>query len=93
MDFSKEKPAGGRVLREEQLLSDGTPVGFRLLQESGAGGRYAVEVISGTQGRRAFESPDLPEAARSYVEYVEKAIGCPIGYVSVGAERESLILR
>ena len=42
-------------------------------------------------GARRWE--DLPEAARSYVEYVEKAIGCPIGYVSVGAERESLILR
>ena len=36
---------------------------------------------------------DLPEAARRYVEYVERAIGCPIGYVSVGPERESLILR
>ena len=42
-------------------------------------------------GARRWE--DLPEAARRYVEYVEKAIGCPIGYVSVGAERESLILR
>ena len=42
-------------------------------------------------GARRWE--DLPEAARSYVEYVEKAIGCPIDYVSVGAERESLILR
>ena len=32
-------------------------------------------------------------AAREYVEYVEQAIGCHIGYVSVGAERESLIVR
>ena len=36
---------------------------------------------------------DLPQAARDYVEYVERAIGCHIGYVSVGAERESIILR
>ena len=36
---------------------------------------------------------DLPQAARDYVEYVEKAIGCRIAYVSVGAERESIILR
>ena len=36
---------------------------------------------------------ELPEAARRYVEYVEQAIGCHIGYVSVGAERESLICR
>ena len=36
---------------------------------------------------------DLPQAARDYVEYVERAIGCRIGYVSVGAERDSLIVR
>ena len=36
---------------------------------------------------------DLPQAARDYVEYVERAIGCHIGYVSVGAERDSLIVR
>ena len=42
-------------------------------------------------GARTWE--ELPEAARRYVEYVEQSIGCHIGYVSVGAERESLILR
>ena len=36
---------------------------------------------------------ELPENARNYVEYVEHAIGCHIGYVSVGAERDSLIIR
>ncbi len=36
---------------------------------------------------------ELPENARRYVEYVEQAIGCHIGYVSVGPERDSLILR
>ena len=36
---------------------------------------------------------ELPENARNYVEYVERAIGCHIGYVSVGAERDSLIIR
>ncbi len=36
---------------------------------------------------------DMPQAARDYVEYVEQAIGCHIGYVSVGAERDSLIVR
>ena len=35
----------------------------------------------------------LPEAAQRYVEYVEQAIGCHIGYVSVGPERDSIILR
>ena len=42
-------------------------------------------------GVRRWE--DLPQAARDYVEYVEKAIGCRIGYVSVGPEREAIILR
>ncbi len=35
----------------------------------------------------------LPEAARKYVEYVEQAIGCHIGYVSVGPERDAIIIR
>ena len=36
---------------------------------------------------------DLPEAARKYVEYVEKEIGCFIKYVSVGPERDAIIIR
>ena len=36
---------------------------------------------------------DLPEAARKYVEFIEQQIGCRIGYVSVGPERDSIILR
>ena len=35
----------------------------------------------------------LPEAARKYVEYVEAQIGCHIGYVSVGPDRDSIIIR
>jgi adenylosuccinate synthase len=36
---------------------------------------------------------DLPQAARRYVEYIEKACGCPISWISVGPERESIIRR
>ncbi|MBR5991138.1 MAG: adenylosuccinate synthetase, partial [Clostridia bacterium] len=36
---------------------------------------------------------DLPEEAQNYVIMIEDAIGCPISYVSVGPERESIILR
>ncbi len=36
---------------------------------------------------------DLPEAARAYVQRIENAVGCPIAYVSVGPERDSIILR
>ena len=42
-------------------------------------------------GVRRWE--DLPQAARDYVLMIEKAVGCPITYVSVGAERDSIILR
>ena len=54
-----------------------------------------IEYMDGWQcdvsGVRRWE--DLPEAARKYVEYVEERIGCHIGYVSVGPERDSIIIR
>ena len=42
-------------------------------------------------GIRTWEA--LPAAARKYVEFIEGQIGCHIGYVSVGPERESIIIR
>lgn len=42
-------------------------------------------------GVRSWE--DLPSAARQYVEFIEQQIGCRIGYVSVGPERDSIIIR
>ena len=36
---------------------------------------------------------DLPQQTRDYVEYLEKAVGCKITYISVGAEREAYIHR
>ena len=36
---------------------------------------------------------DLPAAAQEYVRFVENAIGTPITYVSVGADRDAIILR
>ena len=42
-------------------------------------------------GVRAWD--DLPEAAKAYVERIERAVGCHIAYVSVGAEREACIVR
>ena len=60
--------------------------------------KYAEPVIeyfegwqSDVSGVRKFE--DLPEAAQKYVKFIERSIGCPITYVSVGAERESIIIR
>ena len=39
------------------------------------------------------EYDKLPKEARNYVEYLERELGCPITYVSVGAERDAIIRR
>lgn len=36
---------------------------------------------------------DLPAAAQRYVEFIERELGCPISHVSVGPERDAIILR
>ena len=46
---------------------------------------------SDISGCRKWE--ELPKEARDYVEYVEARIGCRVGYVSVGPERGSIIIR
>jgi adenylosuccinate synthase len=37
------------------------------------------------------ELDDLPKETRAYIEYIEEAVGVPIGWVSVGPERSQLI--
>jgi adenylosuccinate synthase len=44
-----------------------------------------------TAGARTFG--DLPKGAQAYVERIEELLGCPIQYVSVGPERDQIILR
>ena len=34
---------------------------------------------------------DLPSAALDYIRFIEKAVECPIKYVSVGAERDAIV--
>lgn len=34
---------------------------------------------------------DLPKAAYDYIKYIENAVGVPVTYVSVGADREAII--
>lgn len=40
---------------------------------------------------RCRKPEDLPKEALDYVRYIEESVGCPIKYVSVGAEREAII--
>ena len=60
-----------------------------------ADAKPVIEYLDGWKcdisGIRTWDA--LPEAAKRYVEYVEEKIGCHIGYVSVGPERDSIILR
>ena len=54
-----------------------------------------IETVKGWKkdisGVRTWE--DLPEEAKAYVQMIERAIKCPIKWISVGPERESIILR
>ena len=36
---------------------------------------------------------NLPQAARDYVQMIERALDCPITAISVGPERDSIIFR
>ena len=60
-----------------------------------AGAKPVIEYFDGWKcdisNARKWE--DLPVQAQKYVEYVEKAIGCRITYISVGPERDSIIYR
>ncbi|MCR5428680.1 MAG: adenylosuccinate synthase [Lachnospiraceae bacterium] len=60
-----------------------------------ADAKPVIEYVDGWRcdisGIRKWE--DLPVQARNYVEMIEKAIGCHITYVSVGAERDAYIRR
>lgn len=54
-----------------------------------------IEYVDGwncdISGARKWE--DLPEAAQNYITMIEKYTGCSVTYISVGAERESIVIR
>ena len=57
-----------------------------------------IRTLDDTYEQRGFRIKlikweDLPKAAQDYVSFIENAIGCPIKYISVGAERDSIIFR
>lgn len=43
------------------------------------------------QGARAWD--DLPKNAQRYIRFIEEQAGVPVGWASVGAEREQLVVR
>jgi len=52
-----------------------------------------IEYLDGfkTDISKCRKVEDLPEAAVKYIRYIEKAVGCPILYVSVGAGRDEYL--
>lgn len=60
-----------------------------------AGAQAVIEYLPGwhcdISGVRTWA--DLPKEAQDYVTFAEARIGCKIGYVSVGPERDSIIYR
>ena len=34
---------------------------------------------------------DLPEAAQGYIQFIEEKIGVPVGWISVGPERDQMV--
>lgn len=65
------------------------PVGDRLERA-----KPVIEYMEGfkTDISGCKKKEELPKAALDYIAYIEKAIGCPIKYVSVGASREQYIV-
>ncbi len=60
-----------------------------------AAAKPVIEYVDGwgcdVSGIRRWE--DLPQAARDYVQMIERALDCPITAISVGPERDSIIFR
>ena len=69
---------------------DRFPVGYELEQA-----KPVYEYLPGwncdISGCREFI--ELPKAAQDYVNYLEQAVGCPITYISVGAQRDAYIMK
>ena len=74
-------------------LSDGTTTTRFPMGEALDTAQPVVEYLPGWHcditAARKWE--DLPKEAQNYIEYLEKAVGCKITYISVGAEREAYI--
>jgi adenylosuccinate synthase len=69
--------------------TDGFPIGDKLLRA-----KPVYEYFDGfkTDISKCKKAEDLPDTAIKYIRYIEKAVGCPIKYISVGAGREEYLV-
>lgn len=70
------------------VRTESFPTGSKLLRA-----KPVYEYLEGfkTDISKCRRAEDLPEAAIDYIRFIEKAVGCPIKYVSVGAGREDYL--
>ncbi len=90
LDYMEQIPVVKAYKLSDGSLTDRFPMGEALDTA-----QPVVEYLPGWHcditAARKWE--DLPRQARDYVLYLEKAVGCRITYISVGAEREACIHR
>ena len=89
LDYMDEVPVVEKYL-VDGVETDRFPMGTQL-----DNAQPVVRTLPGWRcdisGCRRWE--ELPEAAQNYVRYIEKAVGRPIRYISVGPDRDACILK
>ena len=70
------------------VKTDYFPSGDKLVKA-----KPVIEYLDGfkTDVSKCRKANEMPEAAIKYIRYIEKAVGCPIRYVSVGAGRDEYL--
>ena len=90
LDYMEEVPVATHYRLTDGTVTDRFPMG-KTLDDA----QPVVEKLPGwhtdISGIRRFE--DLPAEAQNYVLTLEKLVGCPIKYISVGPERDAYIER
>ena len=90
LDYMEEVPVVTHYCLADGTVTDRFPMG-KTLDDA----QPVVEKLPGwhtdISGVRRFE--DLPAEAQNYVLTLEKLVGCPIKYISVGPERDAYIER
>ena len=90
LDYMEEVPVVTHYRLADGTVTDRFPMG-KTLDDA----QPVVEKLPGwhtdISGIRRFE--DLPAEAQNYVLTLEKLVGCPIKYISVGPERDAYIER
>ena len=88
-DFDELKVATSYSLRGEKLE------GFPALAEDLAQVEVHYETLPGwkkpTTGAKSYY--DLPNQARSYIEYIEKFVGVKVKWIGVGPARDHMVSR